>query len=315
MIEILVVVSIIAILAGLLLPAVHTVQKMAKETKQKAQFTSIELGLAAFKNDYGDYPPSSFNDPMVNNGRGDYCGAQKLAEAMLGWDLLGFHPNSAWRADGLGLDAQSKPVATTYTASDTLLSRKGRYVEADTANAFFLGGGADGVFLNTSGDWGGGPLAPRTYVLCDVFPVRERKLRLPDGKIVSPGMPILYYKANPASKVLVPGPGDAATQPEARVYNARDNRALVSLGILADNDKPLAARRRHKLDPVYPLDGEEVGRLYNPSDMFPYFYQLYVRDFKVQARPWPHRPDSYLLISAGADGIYGTNDDIRNFGQ
>ncbi|MCX5646778.1 MAG: type II secretion system protein [Phycisphaerae bacterium] len=314
MIEILVVISIIAILAGLLLPAVHTVQKMAKETKQKAQFTSIELGLAAFKNDYGDYPPSSFNDPMVG-GRGDYCGAQKLAEALLGWDLLGFHPNSAWRADGLGLDAQGKPVATTYTASDTLLSRKGRYVEADTANAFFLGGGPDGVFLDTSGDWGGGPLAPRTYVLCDVFPVRERKLRLPDGKIVSPGMPILYYRANPASKVLVPGPGESAAQPEGRVYNARDNRALVSLGILADNDKPLAARRRHKLDPVYPLDGAEMGRLTNPSDMFPYFYQLYIRDFKVQARPWPHRPDSYLLISAGADGIYGTNDDIRNFGQ
>jgi hypothetical protein len=49
--------------------------------------------------------------------------------------------------------------------------------------------------------------------------------------------------------------------------------------------------------------------------MFAYFYQLYIRDFRVQARPWPHRPDSYLLISAGADGIYGTNDDIRNFGQ
>jgi hypothetical protein len=34
----------------------------------------------------------------------------------------------------------------------------------------------------------------------------------------------------------------------------------------------------------------------------------------VQARPWPYRSDSYLLISAGADGLYGTDDDIRNFG-
>jgi type II secretory pathway pseudopilin PulG len=314
MIEILVVVSIIAILAGLLLPAVHTVQKMAKETKQKAQFTSIEMALAAFKNDYGDYPPSSFNDPLLG-GRGDYCGAQKLAEALLGWDLLGFHPNSAWRSDGLGLDQQGKPVATTYTASDTLLNRRGRYLEMETANAFFLGGGTDGVFLDTSGDCGGGPLMPRTYVLCDVFPVRERKMRLADGKIVSPGMPILYYKANTASKVLVPAPNEGAVAPEARVYNARDNRALVSMGMLADNAKPLAARRRHKLDTVYPLTNDEMSRLYNPGDMFAYFYQLYIRDFKVQARPWPRRPDSYLLISAGADGIYGTNDDICNFVQ
>ncbi len=109
-IEILVVVSIIALLVGLLLPAVHTVQKMAKETKQKAQFTSIELGLAAFKSDYGDYPPSSWQNPNAAGGRTDYCGAQKLAEALLGWDLLGFHPDSGWRADGL--DRNGGP--TTY---------------------------------------------------------------------------------------------------------------------------------------------------------------------------------------------------------
>ena len=90
-IEILVVVGIIALLVGLLLPAVHTVQKMAKETKQRAQFTAIELGLTAFKNDYGDYPPSSWWNPNVPGGRQNYCGAQKLAEALLGWDLLGFH--------------------------------------------------------------------------------------------------------------------------------------------------------------------------------------------------------------------------------
>ena len=64
-IEILVVVGIIAMLVGLLMPAVHTVQKMAKETKQKAQFTAIELGLAAFKSDYGDYPPSNWCDPSA----------------------------------------------------------------------------------------------------------------------------------------------------------------------------------------------------------------------------------------------------------
>jgi len=313
-IEILVVVSIVALLAGLLLPAVHTVQKMAKETKQKAQLTSIELGLAAFKNDYGDYPPSSFTD-TTPGGTGNYGGAQKLAEALLGWDLLGFHPNSNWRADGQGVTSLGVPVNTTYTAPNNLAQRRDRYIEADTANAFFLGGGPDGVFLNTAGEWGGA-LAPRTYVLCDVFPVRERKLRLADGRIVSPGMPILYYKANPASKVLVPGANQGQVAPEGRIYNARDNWALVSLGLLADNAKPLPARRRHKLDALYPLDPEEMGRLYNANDSyFLYFYQLYLRDPRVPAHAWPYRPDSYVLISAGADGMYGTNDDIRNFGQ
>ena len=139
----------------------------------------------------------------------DYCGAQKLAEALLGWDLLGFHPDSAWRADGLGLDAQGKPVATHvygvgYPAEPQGPVRGGGYGQRlpprrrEPMACSWIPPGIGAV----------GPLAPRTYVLCDVFPVRERKLRLPDGKIVSPGMPILYYKANPASKVLVPGAGE-----------------------------------------------------------------------------------------------------------
>jgi type II secretory pathway pseudopilin PulG len=308
MIEILVVVSIIALLVGLLLPAVHTVQKMAKETKQKAQFTSIDLGLAAFKSDYGDYPPSSWWNPAIGGTPQDYCGAQKLAEAMLGWDLLGFHPDSGWRADGL--DRAGGP--TTYDplkvnpASVTLDKRKSRYVELEHANAFPLGdsapGARDGLFADTVPPTGSNvPLAPRTYVLCDVFSVNERKVLLNGSSLaipgvaanmVSPGTPILYYKANPASKVLV----DAQVDSQNRIYNVRDNYPLISLGMLADGVKPTALRRQHPL-----VDSN-------------YFYE-YIRDPKVQARLWPHRPDSYLLISAGADGLYGTKDDITNFGQ
>ena len=304
-IEILVVIGIIALLAGLLLPAVHTVQKMAKETKQKAQFTSIELGLAAFKSDYGDYPPSSWQNPNIPGGRADYCGAQKLSEALLGWDLLGFHPDSGWRADGLdrsGGPTTYDPLKVNPTAQ-TLDKRKGRYVELEHANAFRLGdsvaGLRDGLFPDTSNGSGNPALEPRTYVLCDVFTVNERKI-LENGstllvpgvaaKMVSPGTPILYYKANPASKVLDTG------DPETRIYNVRDNWPLISLRMLADALKPLRDRRQHPLEDAN------------------FFYE-YIRDPRVQARPWPYRPDTYLLISAGADGIYGTNDDIRNFGQ
>jgi hypothetical protein len=295
-IEILVVVSIIAILAGLLLPAVHTVQKMAKETKQKAQFTAIELGLGAFKSDYGDYPPSSWWNPNIpGSNLQNYCGAQKLAEALLGWDLLGFHPDSGWRADGLRLNAQGAQVATTYTAADTLQNRRGRYVELEVANPFMLGWSSaavqDGLFPGT------GSLAPRTYVLCDVFSVNERKVMLPNGRLVNPGTPILYYKANAASKVY-----DKTRQPEDNIYCARDNAPLVGLGRMADVLKPAGAVRQHQLYPDLMAPG------------FQYFYD-FIQDQRVQARAWPHRPDSYILISAGADGIYGTKDDITNFGQ
>jgi hypothetical protein len=31
-------------------------------------------------------------------------------------------------------------------------------------------------------------------------------------------------------------------------------------------------------------------------------------------RLWPYRADSFLLISAGEDALYGTGDDLTNFG-
>ena len=43
------------------------------------------------------------------------------------------------------------------------------------------------------------------------------------------------------------------------------------------------------------------------------FFYNYITDPKVTAVDWPYRPDSYILISAGVDGLYGTNDDICNF--
>lgn len=301
-IEILVVVGIIAVLVGILVPALTMVKNSAKRVKQHAQFTAIDLGLAAFRNDYGDYPPSEWFVP-ARGGLQNYCGAQKLAEALLGWDLLGFHPDSSWRADGLGADATGKPVPNTvYAAPNTLDKRRDRYIEMETANPFYLGE----LFPNPQ------PLAPRTYVLCDVFDVPGRKIQRANGEVVNPGTPILYYKANTASKTIFETNPSLRVPTDARIYNARDNAPLVAQGRLADITN--STRIPHWIDPAHPVnaDPREVA---DSSDEFPYFYQKYIRDFKVQARFWPYRPDSYLLISAGPDGWYGTNDDICNFGR
>ena len=273
-IELLIVLGIIALLVGLLLPAVSAVKKMAKETKQKAQFATIELALEAFKNDYGDYPPSDRSQVARI-----YAGSQKLAEALLGWDLLGFHPNSAWRGDGL--DEQRGPG--TYDPAqtrdingdgipDTFDERKGPYLELATASAFKL---VDLFRLNPIGS-----LAPDTFVICDVF--GKEKIVLPNGKTTKAGAPILYYRANTSEKTI------------RGIYRVSDNEALVVIKQQADG---------------------RVHLLVDPTNQYEFFYNDYIRDPKITARPWPYRPDSYILISAGADGLYGTPDDICNFGN
>jgi len=280
MMEMLIVLGILMLLVGLLIPALTAVKNIAKETKQKAQFSTIELALAGFKNDHGDYPPSDW--ALGAN----YCGAQKLTEALLGWDLLGFHPNSAWRADGLDTVGGVGTYDPTKSRDleppggdgipDTMNERKEPYLELGTASAFKLGD-----LYRTNPNWTD-TLAPDTYVLCDAF--TKKKIILPaTGRTVRAGTPILYYRANTSQKLI------------RGIYKVDDNDALVQLEANAD------LRVQHPLT--------------DATNVFQFFYDQYIRDPKIEARAWPYRPDSYLLISAGADGLYGTPDDIRNFGN
>lgn len=261
LVELLTVLAIITLLVGLLVPSMAVVRRFARETKQKAQINSIGLAITAFRNDYGDYPPSDRYSHDTIPPVPDYTGAQKLAEALLGRDLLGFHPESNWSA-----------TDETFYIAGTLDARRGRYLELGTATAFTL------AELFTAVPF---PLAADRYVICDAFGVRE--VTLANGERVRAGTPILYYRANPASRVL------DSDDPPASIYNIEDNEALVGLGRIGD---PMALRLNSVF---YIADGG-------------------IRDPRV-ATPWPYRPDSYILISAGADGLYGTPDDITNFGN
>jgi len=264
LVELLTVLAIIVLLIGLIMPATSTLRRFARETKQKAQIATIGLGLTAFRNDDGDYPPSSCD------GLQNYCGGQKLAEAILGWDLLGFHPQSIWDAAGSAYDALDQ---------FNLEQRQGRYLEIGTTNAFRLGdsGPGDGLFVNT------GALNGNTYVICDVFGTRE--VILPNDEIVRAGTPILYYKADTSSRIF------DEFSPNTSIYDFDDNARLIALGRVANPTRPHV--------------------LYNLAK----FYS-YLEDPSASAMsglPWPYRPDSYILISAGADAQYGTSDDITNF--
>jgi prepilin-type N-terminal cleavage/methylation domain-containing protein len=307
-VELLTVLAIITMLVGLLVPALNLVRNIAKETKQKAQLTTIGLALTAFRNDDGDYPPS---DWFPRPPRNDYCGAQKLAEALLGWDLLGFHPKSAWMADGS--DGLTPQGPRTYDplkmrdidgdgVPDTLDERRGRYLELATTNAFRLGVNwnrpdPEGLFPDTIPT----PLNPDTFVICDVFGVRRIKI---GQKTFTAGTPILYYRAKTSSKTFAP-----PATPDLRIYNALDNQRLLELGTVTKDGTP------GKPHPLAHTVATDYPVFY--SDQFNYGTGIGygIRDPKVTAIPWPYRHDSYILISAGLDGLYGTKDDIRNFGK
>jgi len=245
----------------------------AKKTKQKAQLASIDTALTVFRNDYGDYPPSegATYEPFKPL---NYCGAQKLCEALLGRDLMGFHPGTGWfPGDGV------------YDPTEqSLQQRTGRYLELATANAFKLGD----LFKDT------GVLEADTFVLCDVFGYKTIPLP-PDGKkSAKAGAPILYYRANTAGMNI------------EQIYNFDDNNFMIQVKAVDDGNP--------ESHPLYAGPGGQ-GRDFFYYGTPPITNIGYIQDPRITAKPWPYRPDSYLLITAGPDGLYGTADDIRNFGN
>jgi hypothetical protein len=207
----------------------------------------------------------------------------KLCEAMVGQDLMGFHPNSRFRrdaTDGAGTNLYTTPTNTFQPPEENLKARKGPYLQLENANAYRLGnlyGTNLGAFAGNDGK--------DLFVLCDVYNnVKNQET----GKKI--GMPILYYKANTSNTIHDPcGTLPTVGSDNKYIYNYTDNDELVSLGL--------------------PWDTAGAHPLVVPAK----FYEI-TKDNRINIKDGrPYRPDSYILISAGFDGMYGTSDDIFNF--
>jgi hypothetical protein len=95
-----------------------------------------------------------------------------------------------------------------------------------------------------------------------------------------------------------------------------DNDPLVRLGKLTANGvsnlmHPLAYAPAPLNNPVFYRDTFKDPALLTGYGGTGTGYGI--QDPKITQNVWPYRPDSYILISAGPDGYYGTADDIHNY--
>jgi hypothetical protein len=118
------------------------------------------------------------------------------------------------------------------------------------------------------------------YVLCDFS---GQVTHIGTGQKV--GMPILYYKADTSKTAHDVNNPD---NPD-NIYDYKDNHALLALGV------PGKPGQKHPL-------------FENPK----IFYEM-TRDSQFPKTSKPQKADSFILLSAGRDGLYGTKDDIANF--
>jgi hypothetical protein len=226
--------------------------------RQRVQLHILDAAIELFASELKGYPPSD----AMDKDKKPYCGAMKLCEAMMGQDLLGFHPDSHFRCDG------TNDYHNPLYGPATLQARKGPFLPVEMSNAYQLKDIYKDVWL----------FDRNSYIICDTF-TKQRHA----GK--KTGMPILYYKADKSkTKHNLENPDDPNN-----IYNYKDNYALLELGV--------------------PDDPNTKHPLFTDPKIF---YEV-TKNYNITTQSRPCRADSYILLSAGFDGLYGTKDDIGNF--
>ena len=284
LVELLVVIGIIAILAGLLLPALSRVRAAGDRTRTVALVSGLANAIERYYSDFHAYPGPLSNSQVGNgiasgiSGLSNVSGTQNLVLGLCGglWNnggTIAFDVNRIGRG----------PVALV----DTNNKQSNPYIESAPLSI--------GQFHDSSGTPNDNPNIP---VFVDAYP---------------DPMPILYLRARVG----------AATSTAVGSWTAADN------GVVTSNGSATNGLAQYSLQHITGYTGSTIGvgkqkytvhglqqvgsivlitNASKPYDAYPY---LSNPNFVGQAR----QKDGYILISAGPDRVYGTDDDITNFGS
>ncbi|MBI5864417.1 MAG: hypothetical protein HZB38_07910 [Planctomycetes bacterium] len=319
----------------------------AKSTAGKAALKALGDGLEMFRNANpsecpGDgFPRSKPAEDETEPGTQDIFGAQWLVRYLVGKDFQGYIPPKKAPAAASGAQAGYKqqnwyndPVnndAAHNSPPFDKLPRSEQFIDADRLKLIrplhepaFAGDREEGL-----------PNPPDPIASLGLG-IDARTLDQP--VFVDPfGFPILYFAANsrlasdPKAAMSTPGYGDA----QSGVYSLADNGIftgtcassahascryrgwdLGETGLTNDEWHPI---RHHGDFPSSPS-----GDVPNPQDMrnpvnqtsfAHYILNKSVYDSSSGNVLAPYRKTSFLMMTPGPDGIYGTSDDINNFAE
>jgi prepilin-type N-terminal cleavage/methylation domain-containing protein len=302
LIELLVVIAIIVMLIGILVPGMQAFKRTADNLKQKSRFHAMEIGLELYLKDFREYPESKMIPET--GGSNVVCGAHHLAEALFGRDSKGFDYKTDWYAPNgnkaIYSDEEMGSSEEEIKACD--MRRKESYVDFKDVGVFNLG---DGITVGEEWYPATGTLYAGTEnfpspVISDIF--YKKTIRIENIETAQPqtfrvGTPVLYYKADTSKRMFRPTKDDPTTPVDDRadpsnwIYNYLDNAAMFTLPV---HNKP---------DKIHVYAGLTGFDKFNED----------ITNQKVGQYAKPYNARSFLLISAGRDGIYGTNDDVTNF--
>ena len=316
LVELMTVIAIIMLLIGILIPALSSARIQAKKSSTAGLIKAIESGCEMFRGDFKQYPQSRGPNPFESGSDFLLMGAQWLGLQLVGPDMRGIVNWKDVRNDSDGdQDIDQDDWHNWYdieTAGE--YTRLGPYASVDASAVQSLI-----TYPNVRSDITGWPdeLADGT----SNWP-NDRIPFFIDGF----SNPVLYYRATP--KVDAPfTTGTPGSDFVVGRYDQADN------GYITGSPGDVGRYPTGQMDgwdlagagytTVFAHDLGEFGYVEDqltfpePKTFAAFFCDGNIFDNTADSsgngRLSPYKPDSFVLISAGEDGTYGTTDDLTNF--
>ena len=339
LIEILVVIGIIVVLIGILIPVVSRAQRAARVASAQALISSIDGAIQSYQRDHGALPgPLPYTDIRLsgktmtvdsNANTNGYIGSLTAAKITMAENLvLGL-------MGGLKLQAgATTPPPVIYDpaligagANNLNPAKPGKnpsYLETKVLSWREEGGVKTGKFQDGAGIADDSEIPEIVDNFASPMPIlylRARKGQQPPRD--SSGNQIAVGSWTPQVNYIItmdePGPGARGGQYDmSQIYGYTST--TIGEGKKIDvnaytGTKPPAGALRHGLMTAEPNAVTNKDAQNPKVYAYPYDAFAYLRDpSSTEANPQPRNKDGYILICAGADRVYGTEDDITNFG-
>ena len=341
LVELMTVIAIIVLLIGVLIPTLSSARKQAKAARTKGLLKALESGCEMFHTDLHRYPQSHGENPFEDEEI-PLMGAQWLALQLLGADSRGFVEPALKNDSGEDPGDRDGEIDEEdwldwYSLDPTReYARQGPYAEADPEN---LRTTEQVIF--TYNDAQAIRYIPEYLVGSTVDPPGSGgETQWNNGRLVwfvdAFDYPVLYYRAN--QKVEQPFTTGVRGDKDFTVgrYDHSDNvyftggeggNGFFDISTPGWDFSASAANPGGFKHPLgyfgYDRDDPTTWPSPPPPPAKGMRFAEVVCDENLYettlttggGRLWPHNPDTYLLISPGDDGLYGSNDDITNFVQ
>lgn len=340
LVELMTVIAIIVLLIGVLIPTLSSARRQAKEARTKGLVKSLESACEMFHTDLHRYPQSHGPNPFEDDESIALMGAQWLALQLLGADSRGFVEPVLKNDSGADVNDRDGRIDEEdwldwYSLDPTReYARLGPFADSDPENLRTT----EQVIFTYNDVEAQRSIPVELYGDTVTPPGEGGTSQWNNGRLAwfidAFDYPVLYYRANPkVDQPFTSGTREAKDIIVGR-YDQSDNAYftgceggngffdIVSIGWDFSASALHPGSFMHPLG-YYGYDKDDPAQWPTPppaSAKGKTFAEV-VCDEKLYentlttggGRLWPHNADTFLLISPGDDGLYGTGDDITNF--